>query len=124
MVTFTLSQSVREFVKSRAICSMCISVVYVPTCQTSADFPFLRANVPINVPMCQRCNNDSTFQYNFSIFEFFNYAQYLRISRIFGQFQKTYHLRNFIKEKPCQPKTFDVAFNGARGINRTIIRLV
>ena len=26
--------------------------------------------------------------------------------------------------KPCQPKTFDVAFNVAGGINRTIIRLV
>ena len=30
----------------------------------------------------------------------------------------------FIKEKPYQPKTFDVDFNGARGINQTIIRLV
>ena len=30
---------------------------------------------------------------------------------------------NFIKEKPYQPKTLDIVFNGAREINRTIIRL-
>ena len=36
-----------EFVKSRA---MRASVVYVPTCQKRANFSFLRANVPINVP--------------------------------------------------------------------------
>ena len=28
------------------------SVVYVPTCQKRANFSFLRANVPINVPTC------------------------------------------------------------------------
>ena len=37
---------------------------------------------------------------------------------------KFWHLQNFIKEKPCQPKTFDFVFNGARRINRTIIWLV
>ena len=37
---------------------------------------------------------------------------------------KFWHLQNFIKEKPCQPKTFDVVFNKPRGINQTIIRLV
>ena len=31
--------------------------------------------------------------------------------------------RKFIQEKLYQPKTFDVVFNGARGINRTITRL-
>ena len=31
---------------------------------------------------------------------------------------KFWHLQNFIKEKPYQPKTFDVVFSGARGINR------
>ena len=35
-----------------------------------------------------------------------------------------WHLQTLIKEKPCQPKTFDVVFNRARGINRTIVRLV
>ena len=35
-----------------------------------------------------------------------------------------WHLQNFIKEKPCQPNTFDVVFNRAREINRTIIRLM
>ena len=37
---------------------------------------------------------------------------------------KFWHLQNFIKEKSCQPKTFDVVFNGVCGINRTIIGLV
>ena len=35
-----------------------------------------------------------------------------------------WHFQNFIKGKARQPKSFDVVFNGARGINRTIIRLV
>ena len=32
--------------------------------------------------------------------------------------------QNFIKEKPCQPKTFDIVFSGAHGINQTIIWLL
>ena len=51
MVTFTLSQNVWEFSKSR---TMSVSVVYVPTCQMRANFSFLCPNMPINVPMCQR----------------------------------------------------------------------
>ena len=30
------------------------NVVYVPTCQKPASFSFVRANVPINLPTCQR----------------------------------------------------------------------
>ena len=46
-----------EFAKSRAkraYVPTCLraSVVYVPTCQKRANFSFLRANVPINVPTC------------------------------------------------------------------------
>ena len=37
---------------------------------------------------------------------------------------KFWHLQNFIKEKPYQPKTFDIVFNGAREIKQTIIRPV
>ena len=37
---------------------------------------------------------------------------------------KFWHLQNFIKEKPYQPKTFDVIFTGVLAINWTIIRLV
>ena len=43
MVTFTLSQSVWEIVKSRAIRAMCAIVVYVPMCKRSK-----------RVPTCQR----------------------------------------------------------------------
>ena len=52
MVIFTLSQSVWEFAKSRAICSMGASMVYVPTCQTRISFPFY---VPVKALTCQRC---------------------------------------------------------------------
>ena len=43
MVTFTLSQSVWEIVKSRAIRAMCAIVVYVPMCKRAK-----------RVPTCQR----------------------------------------------------------------------
>ena len=145
--------------ESRAIHAMCANVVYVPMCQ-SDKVPnacqlliFLRANVPINLLMCQRCANYSTWCANmpkanqifnfacrkaYQIFnyfsnEFFNYAQHLQISRYLGNSRKLVsqnkefkfrHLQNFIKEKPDQPNTFDVVFNRARRINRTIIRLV
>ena len=70
MVTFALSQSVWEFAKSLVIRAKRASVVYVPRAK----------RVPINVPMCQSCANNSTlpakgltsfssiFQNNFSIF--------------------------------------------------------
>ena len=112
----------------------------------------LDANVPINVPNCQRCANYLTWPANVStssakrrtifellfrrIFQFLNFLIMLNIwkfqeclgnsrnpnsrNKVF----KFWHLQNFIKEKPCQPKSFDVVFDGARGINQTIIRLV
>ena len=41
----------------------------------------------ISTSPANRSTNFSTvFQKNFSVFQFFNYAQYLQISRIFGQF--------------------------------------
>ena len=51
MVKFTLSKSVCEFAKLRSIRAMYVSMVYVtrgnvPTCQTHANFSFLRAKVP------------------------------------------------------------------------------
>ena len=46
----------QEFAKSRTIRDMRASVVYVPKCPR-ANFSFLRANVPINVPrVCQFLN--------------------------------------------------------------------
>ena len=64
-----------------------------------AKFSTWPGNVPKAVPI---------FQNNISIFEFFSYAFALQILIIFGR-----HLQNVIKKKPCQLKTFDVAFNGA-----------
>ena len=70
------------------------------------------------------------------IFQFLNFSimltickfqEYLGNSRKLTSRNKEFkfsHLQNIIKEKPCQSKTFDVVFNRAREINRTIIRLV
>ena len=86
--------------------TMRASVVCVPTCPHAnvpkagqlLIFTFQRANVPINMPTCQRPDNFSTspakrctnlstnFQKIFSIFEFFNHASHLQISRISEQF--------------------------------------
>ena len=87
----------------------CVPVVYVPMYQARANFSFLRANVPINMPTCQRCANYSTwnpswhrranfsispakrltnfsnfFQKNFSTFAFFNYAQICKFQEYLG----------------------------------------
>ena len=70
------------------------------------------------------------------IFQFLSFLIMLNICKFqeyLGNFRKLiswnkefkfWHLQNFINEKPCQPKTFDVVFNGAGGINWTVIRLV
>ena len=45
------------------------------------------------------------------------FQEYLGNSRKLNPQNKEFkfcHLQNFIKEKPCQPKIFDVLFNGAR----------
>ena len=69
MVTFILLQSVWEFAKSLCQCAKSVPIIqpYMPSCQKHANFLTL-------------------FQKNISIFELFNYAQYLQILRIFGQF--------------------------------------
>ena len=89
MVTFTLSQSVWEFAKSRAIRVKRVTMVYVPIWQTHANFSFLRANVPINVPTYQGCDNYSTWNTNVPKgCQFFSFA-----------YQKVYQfLKNFSKE--------------------------
>ena len=70
------------------------------------------------------------------IFQFLSFSIMLNICKFqeyLGNFRKLiswnkefkfWHLQNFNNEKPCQPKTFDVVFNGAGGINWTVIRLV
>ena len=78
-------------------------------------------------------NSSTIFQKNFSIFEFFNHAYHFQISKYLDNSRKLIwrnkeskflHFQNLIKENPCQPKTFEVVLNRARGINRIIIRLV
>ena len=52
------------------------------------------------------------------------FPEYLGNTRKFISRNKEFvfwRLQNFTKEKPNQPKTFDVVFNEARGINQTII---
>ena len=39
------------------------SLIYVLTCQKHANFLFLRANVPINVPTCQRASVPKVCQF-------------------------------------------------------------
>ena len=120
------------------------------------------ANVPINLPMCQRCANFSIWRVIMSkavpifqlgvpkcvpifqllfVFWFLNFSimlnickflEYLGNSRKFISRNKgfkfwkisQFYLQNFVMEKPYQPETFNFVFNGVRGINRTIIRLV
>ena len=107
MVTFALLQRVWElnrmpYVPRRA------SMAHVPTCQTRANFSFVRINVLINVPTFRRCANNSIWCANvpkrfqfvnfacqkayqfFNYFSkgFFNYAQHLQTSRIFGLIQE------------------------------------
>ena len=149
MVTFTPSQSVWEFAKLRAICAKHASIFYVPTCQTRADFSLLLANVPANVPTRQRCANYSIWRANvpkacqsfnfvcqkayhlFNYFskEFFNFWIF-QSCLPFENFKNIWAiLENLSRETKnlnfdiCQPKTFDIVFNRARGINQTSIRL-
>ena len=95
------------------------------------------------IPTCQSHNNFSIWAWqkadqflNYFSKEFFNFSIMLNIctfqehlgnSRKFilqNKVFKLWHLKNFIKEKPYQPKTFDIVFNGAHRINQTIIQLV
>ena len=100
----------------------------VPTCQRRLNFSIWPVNLPKGVPI---------FQLFFKrIFQFLNFSLMLNICKFreylgnFTQFIsrnkefKFWHLQKFIKEKPYQPKTFNVVFNGARRINKTTIGLV
>ena len=124
-----------------------VSMVYFPTCQTHANFSFVRVSVLTSVPACQRCVNYSIWLANmlkgchfFKYFskEFFDFW-ILQLRSTFSNFKniwailenlfrktkqknKFWHLQNFVKEK--SPKISDVVFNGACEIHRTIIQLV
>ena len=58
-----------------------------------------------------------------NIFTFQEYLGNFRKFILQKKKTKFWHLENLIKEKPYQPKSFDVVFNGACGINR-VIRLI
>ena len=121
------------------------SVVYLPTCQRVnvpkacqfLIFVCQCANVPINAkvpkgvpiiqlsePTCQCARGVPIFQFMLNICKFLEYlgncSKFISRNKEF----KFWHLQNAIKEKRYQPKTFNFVFNGARGINRTIIWLV
>ena len=118
------------------------------------QLPILRANVPVNVLTCQRCANFKTCRvnvrkacqvFNFACqkaYQFFNYfsdeflnfwiyqswSVFANLKNIWPILEKlscqTQNLQNLMKEKPYQPKTFDVVFNQARGINQEVTRLM
>ena len=118
------------------------------TCQCADN----RANLPKVCQLfnlaCQRAKGVPIFQFRLpkgvlffqlffkGIFQFLNFLVILNIWKFqecLGNSRKPksrnkefnfWHFQNFIKGKARQPKSFDVVFNGARGINRTIIRLV
>ena len=77
-----------------------------------------------------RTNYSTIFQKNLSFSIMLNICKYQKYLGNSGKFIsrnkefKFLSLHNFNEEKPYQPKTFDVVFNGAREINRTIIPLV
>ena len=126
-----------EFAKLRAMRAMRVSVVYVPTCQRVKSVQTSHFYVPTS----QRPANFSTSltkrRTSFSKeFLFLNFSIMVNICRFLEHLSncrkfisrnkesKFWHLQNLIKEKPHQPKTFNIVFNRARRFNRTIIRLV
>ena len=106
-----------------------------------------RANLPINMPACQCAKGMLSFQLRLPkavpvfqllfkiIFHFLNISIMLnscKFQKYLGNYRKFISpnkqfkfccLQNFIKEKPYQAKTFGVFFNGAHGVNQTIIWL-
>ena len=97
-------------------------------CQCAKGMSIFQLRLPKGVPIFQLFFK-IIFQYlNFSIMlSICKYQEYLGNSgklNLRNKEFKFWHLQNFIKEKPYQSKTSDIFFNGARGINQTIIRLV
>ena len=68
-------------------CGLRASVVYVPTCQKSASFSFLRANVPIDVPIFQL--GVPTCQ---KVCQFFRHSFYKMLSEVSILY---YYIKNF-----------------------------
>ena len=113
----------------------------VLTCQRCSNISTWSANVPKEVVIFQlRLRKDVPifqpfFKGNFQVLDFsvtlnicIAYFKNIRLI-LENLFRETKSLnfdicKNFIKEKPYQPKAFGVVFNVARWINQTIIQLV
>ena len=97
-------------------------------CQCAKGVAIFQLRLPKGVPIFQLFFKRIFQFFNFSImFTICKFQEYLDNSRKLisrNEEFKFWHLQNFIKVKPCQPKTFDVLVNRARGFNRIIIRLV
>ena len=132
MVTFTLSKRVWGFPKlhtKRAIRAIRASMIYVPNACQILFFMYQRANKRANVPKAYQLFNYFSKEFlNFWIFQlcsiFANFKNIWVIPENLSSETKNVNFANFIKESSCLPKAFDVIFNGARGINQPIIRLV
>ena len=88
------------------------------------DVPIFQLRLPKGKPIFQLFLKRILLLMNFSIMlNICKFLEYLGNCRNFISRNKEFkfgHSQNFIKEKLYQPKTF----NGTRGINQTIIRLV
>ena len=100
----------------------------MPMCQKHANFLIWGASMTKSRPISQLFFKRIFQFFNFSIMlNICTFQEHLGNSRKFilqNKVFKLWHLKNFIKEKPYQPKTFDIVFNGAHRINQTIIQLV
>ena len=98
-------------------------------CQHCTGEPIFQLRLPKGVPIFRLFFKKNFQFFNFSIMlSICKFQEYLDNSRKLISRNKEFkfwHLQDFVKEKPCEPNTFDVVFNEARGINhQTIIRLV
>ena len=96
-------------------------------CQRAKRGANLQLRLPKGVPLFQLVFKSIFHFFNCSIMlNIFTFQEYLGNFRKFilqNKKTKFWHLENLIKEKPYQPKSFEVVFSGACGINR-VIRLI
>ena len=102
------------------------------TCQRAKGVPIIQLSVPtsqrradFSTSLTKRRTNFSkeflfsTFWIMFNICKFLEYLSNCRKFISWNKEFKFWHLQNLIKEKPYQPKTFNIVFNRAGGFNRT-----
>ena len=100
--------------------------VNVPKACQFIIFTYQRGNVPINVSTCQSAKGVPIFQFGVSTFFIvLNICKFLEYSgncRKFISQKKEFKFRNL--QNTLSTRTFNFVFNGAHGINRTIIPVV